>query len=54
MIERLAGGDHYRNFRAFVEAGGAESLGENLPLSVLARYSLFSGTVSLLAFRFKD
>ncbi len=52
MIERLAGGDHYRNFRAFVEAGGAESLKGNLPLSVLARYPLFSGTISLLAFRF--
>ncbi len=54
MIERLAGGDHYRNFRAFVEAGGAESLEDDLPLSVLARYPLFSGTVSLLAFRSKD
>ena len=54
MIERLAGEDHYRNFRAFVEAGGAESLEEYLSLSVLARHSLFSGTVSLLAFRFAD
>ena len=51
MIERLAGGDHYRNFRAFVEAGGAESLEDNLPLAVLARYPLFSGTVALLEFR---
>jgi len=51
MIERLAGGDHYRNFRAFADAGGAESLADNLPLSVQARYPLFSGTVSLLEFR---
>ena len=54
MIEWLAGGDHYHNFRAFVKAGGAESLEDNLPLSVLSRYAIFSGMVSLVVFRSKD
>lgn len=55
MIERLAGGDHYRNFRALVEAGGVETLNDNLPLfSELARHPRFSGTISLLVLRSKD
>ena len=49
-IERLAGRDHFRNFREFVRAGGCDALVPRLP-EVEARYSLFNGTIEIIVGR---
>lgn len=46
-IERLAGKEHFRNFRLFVRAGGAERFIARLPKTV-RQERLFSGTIALI------
>ena len=47
VIERMAGHDHFRNFRAFVHAGGIDALAARLP-RIESRYSLFNGTIGII------
>jgi len=47
LIERLAGREHFRNFRTFVRAGGIDDLAERLP-GIEKRIRLFSGTIGII------
>lgn len=46
-IERLAGKEHFRNFRGFVRAGGAERFIARLPRTA-RRELIFNGTIELI------
>lgn len=48
LPERLAGGEHYRNFRGFMARGGVEGLVQRAGLAVIRRERLFSGAGALL------
>ena len=47
VIERLAGREHFRNFRRFIQAGGIESVAHYLP-PIVERRSLFQGTMKII------
>jgi len=49
-IERLAGEEHFRNFRGFVHAGGAERIAARLPM-IVRRERIFSGTIEIIVAR---
>ena len=51
-IERIAGGDHYRNFLGYIERGGLESLLTALPLSPVQETRLGMGSVLIAQYRF--
>lgn len=48
LPERLAGAEHYRNFRGFMARGGVEGLAQRAGLSVIRRERLFGGAGALL------
>ncbi|HEU6437379.1 MAG TPA: methyltransferase domain-containing protein [Nitratidesulfovibrio sp.] len=48
LPERLAGAEHYRNFRGFMARGGVEGLAQRAGLSVVRRERLFGGAGALL------
>lgn len=48
LPERLAGAEHYRNFRGFMARGGVEGLAHRAGLSVIRRERLFGGAGALL------
>ncbi len=49
-IERMAGRDHFHNFRAFVRAGGIDAVVPRIP-RIESRYSLFNGTIGIIVGR---
>ncbi len=51
-IERLAGGEHATNFRAFMRAGGVRGLEHRAGLVVEQRQRLNSGAIELVVCRF--
>jgi len=51
LIERGAGGEHYRNFRDFRRRGGLSELLEHIPLEVVSVESLGLGSVGVLMMR---
>lgn len=53
-IERLAGGDHYRNFRRFRKEGGVERLISGLPLAQLHSESLGMDVIRVNVYRKED
>ena len=48
LPERLAGAEHYRNFRGFMARGGVEGLAHRAGLTVIRRERLFGGAGALL------
>lgn len=48
LPERLAGGEHYRNFRGFMARGGVEGLAQRAGLAVIRRERLLGGAGALL------
>jgi hypothetical protein len=50
-IERIAGGEHYRNFRAFCDAGGTYQLVQGLPLEHLLSESLGGDVIRINIYR---
>jgi SAM-dependent methyltransferase len=48
LPERLAGGEHYLNFRGFMARGGVEGLAQRAGLAVIRRERLFGGAGALL------
>ncbi|MCD6365565.1 MAG: class I SAM-dependent methyltransferase [Planctomycetes bacterium] len=54
FIERLAGRDHHRNFRAFLRRGGIPHLLESFPLSIVKQDAVFSGAIDIIAARLRD
>ncbi|NHZ47780.1 class I SAM-dependent methyltransferase [Nitratidesulfovibrio liaohensis] len=48
LPERLAGAEHYRNFRGFMARGGVEGLAHRAGLAVIRRERLFGGAGALL------
>jgi demethylmenaquinone methyltransferase/2-methoxy-6-polyprenyl-1,4-benzoquinol methylase len=52
MIERIAGGEHYRNFLAYIERGGLDSLLAGLPLTQVRETRLGMGSVIIARYRF--
>lgn len=48
LPERLAGAEHYRNFRGFMARGGVEGLAHRAGLTVTRRERLFGGAGALL------
>ncbi len=46
-IERFAGGEHYRNFRSYNEAGGIPSILTGLPLELGERIPVGMGSVTI-------
>ncbi|MDR3043160.1 MAG: methyltransferase domain-containing protein [Desulfovibrio sp.] len=48
LPERLAGAEHYRNFRGFMARGGVEGLAHRTGLTILRRERLFGGAGALL------
>ncbi len=53
LIERIAGAEHYRNFRAYIEAGGLPALLRGTPLTEKKRYYFAGHSVVLLLLRKK-
>ena len=49
LIERLAGGDHYRNSRRFLELGGLRSFLNEAGLQEVARCDIETGSLSIVA-----
>jgi SAM-dependent methyltransferase len=47
IIERLAGGDHYRGFRSFTKNGGIPALLKQIDLSVIDEQETSKGTMRL-------
>lgn len=47
LLERMVGGEHYRNYRLFMRAGGMEGLITRCGLRVLRRERLFGGAGTL-------
>jgi demethylmenaquinone methyltransferase/2-methoxy-6-polyprenyl-1,4-benzoquinol methylase len=51
VIERIAGGEHYRNFRSYRSAGGIAPLLADLPLQQLKSETLGGKTVGIWIYR---
>jgi len=51
LIEWIAGGEHYRNFKAYLEEGGLPALLLDLPLKELRRYYFGKHGIVLLLLR---
>jgi len=49
LIERIAGGDHYRNSRRFLELGGLRSFLHEAGLREVARRDIETGSLSIVA-----
>ncbi|MDW7759023.1 MAG: methyltransferase domain-containing protein [Acidobacteriota bacterium] len=49
LIERIAGGDHYRNSRRFLELGGLRSFLREAGLREVARRDIETGSLSIVA-----
>ncbi len=47
-IEKMVGGNHYRNFLRFMKAGGLLAFIESLEVEILERYSLFGGNIGII------
>ncbi|OQX57833.1 MAG: hypothetical protein B5M52_06545 [Helicobacteraceae bacterium 4484_230] len=51
IIERIAGGEHYRNFRSYIDAGGLPALLKGTSLTEVKRYYFARHSIVLLLLR---
>ncbi len=47
LVERIAGGDHYRNYKHFMKNGGLRELIINLPLRLINQRTTYGGNLSI-------
>jgi len=53
LIEWIAGGDHYRNFKAYLHKGGLSALLQDMPLEEVRRYYFGKHSIVMLLLRKK-
>ena len=53
FIERITGGDHYRNYKNFMKNGGLQKLIINLPLKLRNKRITYGGNLSIYNFSIK-
>jgi ubiquinone/menaquinone biosynthesis C-methylase UbiE len=52
IVEYIAGGAHYKNYRQFMTSGGLESLVATHGLKVIRQVDIWHGTISITVMRF--
>lgn len=54
LVERIAGGDHYRNYRHFMKNGGLQELIINVPLKLRTQRTTYCGNLSIYNLSIKN
>jgi len=53
LVERIAGGEHYKNYKHFIKNGGLQKLIINLPLKLKNKRITYGGNLSIYNFSIK-